>query len=70
MRGAHGERGFTLLELLVATALGAVLLAALYAVFFSVLKGHGMVEKDLERTREMRRFLDVFRMEVESSFFS
>lgn len=64
------DNGFTLIEVLVATAIAAGMLVALYASFFSVIRGRDSVDAALERTREMSRFLDVFSSEVHSSFYS
>lgn len=61
--------GFTLLELLIAVAIMSILLAAVYGSFFSVLISQSRIEDELERTKEIRRFLDIFSLEVQSSFF-
>ncbi|MEE8574793.1 MAG: type II secretion system protein GspJ, partial [Thermodesulfobacteriota bacterium] len=66
---ARGEAGFTLLEVLIAIALMLTLVVTLYGTFFSVMTGHGMIERELTRSREIRRFLDLFNMEIEAAFF-
>lgn len=62
--------GFTLLEVLVAVGLSAAVLAALYATFFSVLRSRDAVDRALERSAEIRHFLDRFSGEAHSAFFS
>ncbi len=63
------DRGFTLLEVLVAVALASIVIIALYSSFFSVLRGQSDIDRSLERTREVSRFLETFSREVQSSFF-
>ncbi|MBI5048566.1 MAG: prepilin-type N-terminal cleavage/methylation domain-containing protein [Deltaproteobacteria bacterium] len=63
------NNGFTLLELLIAVSIMSVVLTALYGSFFSVLSSQEKIENELERTREIRRFLDIFSLEIQSSFF-
>ncbi len=67
--GKLGRRGFTLIEVLIAMALMAALLAALYTTFFTVFAGRETVNFELERTREVRRFIELVTMEVESAFY-
>ena len=62
------HRGFTLLEILVAVAIMSVVLIALYGSFFSVMNSQVKIENELEQTREIRRFLDIFSLEIQSSF--
>ncbi|MDH4101626.1 MAG: prepilin-type N-terminal cleavage/methylation domain-containing protein [Nitrospirota bacterium] len=68
-RYARFDRGFTLIEVLIAVAISAGMLVLLYAAFFSVMRGRQAVDEALERTREVSRFLDVFSSEVHSSFY-
>ncbi len=65
-----GSAGFTLLEVLVAVGLAAAVLAALYATFFSVLRSRDAVDRALERSAEIRHFLDRFGGEARSAFYS
>lgn len=67
---AGRSAGYTLLETLVAVGLAAAVLAALYATFFSALRGRAAVDRSLERSAEIRRFLDRFGSEAHSAFFS
>ncbi|MBI5903337.1 MAG: prepilin-type N-terminal cleavage/methylation domain-containing protein [Deltaproteobacteria bacterium] len=70
MSKAGRSGGFTLLEVLVAVGLAAAVLAALYATFFSVLRSREAVDRALERSAEIRRFLDRFGSEAHSAYFS
>src|SRR5574340_477216 len=63
------DNGFTLIEVLVAVALTSIVLVALYGSFFSVLRGRSDIDRSLERTREVSRFLETFSREIQSSFF-
>jgi general secretion pathway protein J len=67
--GKGADRGFTLLEVLVAVALASIVIIALYSSFFSVLRGQSDIDTSLERTREISRFLETFSKEIQSSFF-
>jgi type II secretion system protein J len=67
---AEGERGFTLLELLVALSIGSVVLFALYLSFSSVLAGRSSIDERAERTREVERFVDSFSREIQSVYLS
>jgi prepilin-type N-terminal cleavage/methylation domain-containing protein len=69
-RRTEGERGFTLLELLVASAIGAVVIFALYLSFSSVLAGRSAIDERAERTREVERFVDAFSREVQSAYLT
>jgi len=64
------ERGFTLLELLVATAIGSVVIFALYMGFSSLLSGREAISGASERSREASRFVDSFSREVQSAYYS
>ena len=69
--GAGGaERGFTLIEVLIALFLTAILLSSIYFTFFSMLESREVISEDLERQREVRRFIDFMGMEIESAYVS
>lgn len=67
---AEEQRGFTLLELLVALSIGSVVLFALYLSFSSVLTGRSSIDERAERTREVERFVDSFSREIQSAYLS
>lgn len=67
---AERQRGFTLLELLVALSIGSVVLFALYLSFSSVLTGRSSIDERAERTREVERFVDSFSREIQSAYLS
>lgn len=64
------QSGFTLLEVLIASAIGTVVIFALYLSFSSVLAGRSSIEAEAERSREMSRFVDAFTNEVSSAYLS
>ena len=66
----RAERGFTLLELLVATAIGSVVIFALYLSFSSLLSGRSAIDETSERSREASRFIDSFSREIQSAYLS
>ncbi|HHT9130276.1 MAG TPA: type II secretion system protein GspJ [Candidatus Brocadiaceae bacterium] len=61
--------GFTLIELLIAIALTSLLLVALYGTFFSVIRSQSGIAGELERSREISRFVDNFTREIHSAFY-
>jgi general secretion pathway protein J len=66
----HNNRGFTLLELLVALVLLVILGAALYGSYFSVMRGREAANREMEHLRELRVTLDQLRRELSSAFYS
>lgn len=68
-RGAIQQpvRGFTLLEVLIALAVLAVLAAALYGTFFSVSRARDAAAEGAEQRREIRSTLDLLRREIASA---
>ncbi|MBI5287118.1 MAG: type II secretion system protein GspJ [Deltaproteobacteria bacterium] len=64
------KNGFTLLEVLIATALLALLLTTLYGVFFTVLKAEDRVEGELGLYLDTRQTLDAISREIQSAFFN
>lgn len=65
----RAEAGFTLLELLVATAIGSVVIFAMYLSFSSLLLGRVAIDEGSERSREASRFTDAFSREIQSAYF-
>lgn len=62
------ERGFTLLELLVALALLVILATALYGTFFALTRGRDRTTSGMETRRELRTTLDQLRRELSGAF--
>ncbi len=67
-RSCAGNRGFTLLEVLVAVAVSAILLTALYATFFSVFRAGGTSSELLEARLRTGRFIDRFSRDVHGAY--
>ncbi len=65
-----GQRGFTLLELLLAVAVFSILLAALYGTFFIAHRAVTSLDDHLLRLHEARTALDAMSREVESAMRS
>lgn len=64
------DRGFTLLELLVASAIGSVVIFTLYLGFSSALSARESIDLKAERSRQLARFVDSFTREVESAYIA
>ena len=63
------NRGFTLLELLVALALLALLAAALYGTYFGLMAGRDRATAVTEEMRELRTTLDTLRREIAAAYY-
>ncbi len=63
------RKGFTLLEVLIAVAVTAVIIAALYSTFFLSRRAVDAVDDSLVRLQEARSMLDVMKREIESSLY-
>jgi general secretion pathway protein J len=61
--------GFTLLELLVALVLLAILSGALYGTYFSVMRGSEAARERTEPLRDVRATLDLLRRELAAAYF-
>src|SRR3972149_4170501 len=64
------NNGFTLIEVLVAVALTALLLTALYSAFFSIAGAGATANKASVRYSQGGRFLDRFAIETRSAYYS
>lgn len=63
------NQGFTLLELLVALVLLAILSGALYGTYFSVMRGSEAARERTEPLRDVRAALDLLRRELAAAYF-
>lgn len=63
----RNSRGFTLIEILIASTILAVVLAALYSTFFLAHRATSDVNESLLKLREARAFMDILKMEIESA---
>ena len=66
----RNNRGFTLLEMLVALALLVILSTALYGTYFSLMRGREVAVAGMESRRELRSTLDQLRRELTAAFFN
>jgi len=64
------SRGFTLIEVLIALAIMAMILIALYGTFTLANRALFNADKSLVRLQEARAFVDTLKREIESAFYS
>jgi general secretion pathway protein J len=64
------NKGFTLLELLVALALLVILSGALYGTYFSLIRGREMAVAKMDERRELTDTLDRLHRELSAAFYS
>lgn len=64
-----GARGFTLIEVLIASALLSIILAVLYSTFFISHKAVSGFDESILRLQECRAALDTLKREIDSSFY-
>ncbi|NJD91769.1 MAG: prepilin-type N-terminal cleavage/methylation domain-containing protein [Geobacter sp.] len=69
MPPSSNNRGFTLLELLIALALLGILAGALYGTYFSLIKGREAASEGMEERRELRSTLDLMRREISAALY-
>lgn len=60
----QGRRGFTLLELLLATAVGAIVLLAINATFFASLRLHDTTHRKIDNDLMVQRALGIIRRDL------
>jgi general secretion pathway protein J len=67
-RGQKGG-GFTLLEILIAVAILAIVLAAVYSTFFLSQRAIEGVDESMLKLQESRRAIDIMRCELDSALY-
>lgn len=70
MSAISRNNGFTLLEILIALILLAILTAALYGSYFGVIRARDRASAGMESRRELGATLDLIRREVSSARFN
>jgi prepilin-type N-terminal cleavage/methylation domain-containing protein len=65
----YGEKGFTLLEVIVALGISVIVITALYSSFFLSRKAVDAVDDSLLRLQESRALLDTIKREMESALY-
>lgn len=69
MAGRKRRNGFTLLELLVALAIAALIIVAAYGAFFSLNRAQQVAGTDMAQRRSQRALLDLMRRELSSILY-
>lgn len=64
------NKGFTLLEVLIALGLLAILSAALYGTWFSLVRGRDAAMTAMEGRRELRNTLDALQRELSAALYT
>lgn len=64
------KSGFTLLEVLIATAILSVILASIYSTFFLSYRAMEGMDESLTKLQEARRAIDILRCELEATYQS
>jgi general secretion pathway protein J len=64
------SRGFTLLEILIAVVIFAVVLGAFYSTFFLAHRALFAMDHSLVQLQESRAFIDILKREIESALYS
>lgn len=64
------DRGFTLLEVLIAVVLLGILTAALYGSYFAVIRARDRAAEGMETRRELGTTLDLIRREINSAVYN
>jgi general secretion pathway protein J len=64
------NKGFTLLEVLIALLLMAILSGALYGTYFTAVKSRDRATSQMEPLRDVRQTLDMLRREIDAAFYA
>jgi len=64
------NKGFTLIEVLIALALLVILSAALYGTYFALMKGRDAAVEKMDERRELSVTLDLLHRELSAAFYS
>ena len=70
MSAISSNRGFTLLEVLIALVLMAILMTALYGSYFAVIRARDRAAEGMEARRELGATLDLLRREISSAKYT
>ena len=70
MRTMWNDRGFTLIEVLIALVILVLLSGALYGTYFSMMKGRDSATTGMQPLRDARATLDMLRRELASAYYS
>ncbi|MDO9309009.1 MAG: GspJ family type II secretion system protein [Deltaproteobacteria bacterium] len=70
MSATSSNKGFTLLEILIAVVLLGILAGALYGSYFGVVRARERAAAGMESRRELGATLDLIRREVSSAMFN
>ena len=70
MNAISSNRGFTLLEVLIALVLMGILTAALYGSYFAVVRAQDRASEGMEARRELGATLDLLRREISSATYT
>jgi general secretion pathway protein J len=70
LSSTSGDKGFTLLEVLVALALLVIISSALYGTYFSLMRGRDAATADMDKYRELRITLDQIRRELSATLYT
>jgi general secretion pathway protein J len=65
----RGDKGFTLLEILIAVAILSIVLAAVYSTFFLSQRAIEGVDESMLKLQESRRAIDIMRCELDSALY-
>ena len=68
--GAASKNGFTLLEILVALAIAAIVIGSAYTLLFTVKKGTAGIYERMQEKEKAFNLLSMVRKEVESIYYS